>query len=166
MQYTHEFDLNIFCSVFLHNVANSDSDGALMGFRFPFTLIGTNVFQGNIGGGVSLLQTNLNSHGYTLFEDNIATSGGGMELRDSSVVCVVTLGAGSCIYWGADLEFYKKPPPPPPPPPTHPPTPFWADHATIVDLSLHRFICSMEPKWIFSGIQLEVEVPSLFAHPQ
>lgn len=73
-------------SNFLYNSANNNSDGTVMGFRFPLSFNGTNIFRGNTGGGVSLLQSHLNSHGHIVFEDNVATRGGGMELRDLSVV--------------------------------------------------------------------------------
>ncbi len=35
---------------------------------------------------MSLLQSHLNNYGHTIFEDNDSESGGGMELRDLSVV--------------------------------------------------------------------------------
>ena len=59
-----------------------------MCFRFPVSLMGTNTFRGNKGGGIALLQSEFNNHGHTLLEDNYRDEyGGGMALKDSSVVC-------------------------------------------------------------------------------
>ena len=73
-------------SQFLNNEGQLGSEGAVMGFRYPISLWGTNVFRGNKGGGISLLQTELQAHGYILFENNVAQNGGGMELKDRSRV--------------------------------------------------------------------------------
>ena len=79
-----------------------------MGFRFPLTLEGTNVFRGNIGGGVSLLQSHLNSFGHTLFEDNIAARGGGIELRDSSVVSFILYSTWLCLLSSYCADIYSE----------------------------------------------------------
>ena len=73
-------------SKFINNKARKDSEGALMAFRFPISLLGTSLFKGNGGGGIALLQSHLNNHGSTWFEANYAIDGGGLEMRDTSFV--------------------------------------------------------------------------------
>ena len=76
------------------------SYGTLMAFRFPISLTGSNVFRGNMGGGVALLQSQLNNHGRTLFDGNVARNGGAMGLRDFSVVSFTFIGCFPITYVG------------------------------------------------------------------
>ncbi len=57
-----------------------------MAFRYPISLLGTILFRGNKGGGLTLLQSYLDNHGSVWFENNYAMNGGGVEMRDSSFV--------------------------------------------------------------------------------
>lgn len=78
--------LAIFCfSNFISNEGGLQS--ALLSLRFPVTLQGTNLFQGNTGGAVTLLQTHLDVFGTVIFEDNVAVDGGAIKLLDQSMVC-------------------------------------------------------------------------------
>jgi len=86
-----------FCSsVFDDNYSSTESDSetdgdtsALAAFRFPVTFNGTNHFVGNIGGGITLLNTKMDAHGEMLFMDNSAVFGGGIAMDDRCLVCVL-----------------------------------------------------------------------------
>ena len=49
--------------------------------------MGVNIFKANQGGGVTLLQTNMDVSGTLHFEENAAISGGAISLEDLCVVC-------------------------------------------------------------------------------
>ena len=59
---------------------------ALVSFRFPLNLTGYNHFIGNVGGGITLLNTRLRVQGELLLLNNVATNGGGITTDDSCVV--------------------------------------------------------------------------------
>lgn len=72
-------------SSFCGNQAKQQS--AILSFRYPIKFTGVNIFKTNQGGGVTLLQTNMDVSGTLHFEDNSANSGGGISLEDLCVVC-------------------------------------------------------------------------------
>ena len=81
------------CSVFIDNYSSMDnesqSDGdtsALAAFRFPVTFNGTSHFVGNVGGGITLLNTKMDAHGEMLFMNNSAVFGGGIAMDDRCLV--------------------------------------------------------------------------------
>ena len=51
------------------------------------SLLGTNLFNDNVGGAVSLLQTHMNAIGTIQFDNNEATEGAAITMEDQSVVC-------------------------------------------------------------------------------
>jgi hypothetical protein len=73
-------------STFFGNKA--EREGAVMSFRFPISLSGTNVFRRNEGGGISLMQSRVDVDGAVHFIENSAVVGGGMALEDQ---CLVTI---------------------------------------------------------------------------
>ena len=62
-----------------------------MSFRFPISLNGTNIFERNEGGGISLMQSRVDVGGTVLFLENTAVTGGGMALEDQSLVIKATI---------------------------------------------------------------------------
>jgi len=71
-------------SNFIGNRASNQS--AVFTFRLPLVFTGKNIFRGNKGGAVYLLQTSLDAVGTLLFEDNSAIQGGAVTFEDFSVV--------------------------------------------------------------------------------
>ena len=59
---------------------------AVAAFRFPTTFKGNNTFIGNIGGGITLLNTRMQASGTMLFEKNVAVFGGGIAMDDRCLV--------------------------------------------------------------------------------
>lgn len=59
---------------------------ALLAFRFPVELSGCNKFDGNIGGGITLMNARLNVRGELLLLNNVAMFGGGIAMDDSCLV--------------------------------------------------------------------------------
>ena len=66
--------------------------------RFPITLNGSNYFVNNTGGGVTLLNTQMDAYGTIVMDDNTAAFGGGLAMDDRCLVrtylCTV-LGGGA-----------------------------------------------------------------------
>ena len=50
--------------------------------------MGMNTFKKNQGGGMTLLQTNMDVGGSLLFKENTAKTGGAISLEDLCVVCL------------------------------------------------------------------------------
>ena len=63
--------------------------GAVLSFRFPISLSGTNVFKSNEGGGISLMQSRVDVGGTVLFLENTAVAGGALALEDQCLVIVI-----------------------------------------------------------------------------
>ena len=76
----------IFFSIFTGNKA--EREGAIMSFRFPISLNGTNIFRRNEGGGISLMQSRVDVGGAVHFIENSAVVGGGMALEDQCLVLI------------------------------------------------------------------------------
>ena len=60
--------------------------GAILSFRFPISLSGTNVFERNEGGGIALIQSRVDVGGVALFIENSAVDGAGLALEDQCLV--------------------------------------------------------------------------------
>lgn len=58
----------------------------MLSLRYPIILRGDNIFKGNLGGAITLLQARLDIAGQILFEGNVASNGGGIEMLDYSTV--------------------------------------------------------------------------------
>ena len=80
------FILKYSFSNFIGNKDKSLRRSAIMSFRFPISLSGTNVFESNEGGGISLMQSRVDVGGTVLFLNNTAVAGGGLVLEDDSLV--------------------------------------------------------------------------------
>ena len=61
----------------------------MLSFRFPISLSGTNVFESNEGGGISLMQSRVDVGGTVLFLENTAVAGGALALEDQCLVIVI-----------------------------------------------------------------------------
>ena len=70
---------------------NKKEQSAIVSFRFPISLSGTNVFRRNEGGGISLMQSRVDLSGTVHFIENSAVVGGGMALEDQCLVMVNTI---------------------------------------------------------------------------
>ena len=55
-------------------------------FRFPITLRGTNYFRRNVGGGITLLNTQMDVYGVVILDSNTADFGGGLAMDDRCLV--------------------------------------------------------------------------------
>lgn len=77
-------------SVFSGN--NASRQGAILSFRFPILLNGTNEFRRNEGGGISLVQSRVDVGGTVLFIENSAVTGGGLALEDQCLVIITLHG--------------------------------------------------------------------------
>ena len=84
-------------SSFLNNTSQGETEdtSAIAAFRFPITFGGTNSFINNLGGGVTLLNTQMKASGVMVFENNTAVFGGGIAMDDR---CLVTSGSYTCVY--------------------------------------------------------------------
>ena len=73
----------------MNNTSEGDTQdtSAIAAFRFPITFQGTNRFLGNLGGGVTLLNTQMRASGVLEFDSNTAVFGGGIAMDDR---CLVT----------------------------------------------------------------------------
>lgn len=74
-------------SSFIGNMA--DINSALVSLRYPVSLQGTNLFQGNKGGAITLLQTEIYVSGRVDFIENRAVDGGAINMLDYSAVSQV-----------------------------------------------------------------------------
>ena len=72
-------------SSFCGNQAKRQS--SILSFRYPIKFTGVNIFKANQGGGVTLLQTNMEVSDILHFEENTAKNGGAISLEDLCVVC-------------------------------------------------------------------------------
>lgn len=66
-------------------------NSALVSLRYPVSLQGTNLFQGNEGGAITLLQTEMYVSGRVDFIENRAVDGGAINMLDYSAVSQVLL---------------------------------------------------------------------------
>ena len=84
----------LYCSVFENNTSLEDNQdtSAIAAFRFPTIFSGFNNFTGNIGGGITLLNTRMEASGSLWFEGNRAVFGGGIAMDDRCLVRVTNLG--------------------------------------------------------------------------
>ena len=82
--------LSLWHSLFRNNTSEGDTQdtSAIAAFRFPITFQGTNRFLGNLGGGITLLNTQMKASGVLVFDGNTAVFGGGIAMDDR---CLVTL---------------------------------------------------------------------------
>lgn len=86
-------------SSFLNNEASGSADtSSVAAFRFPTVFSGSNRFEGNMGGGITLLNTRMSvsSGGKMLFKSNTAVFGAGISMDDR---CLVSVRAGECVRW-------------------------------------------------------------------
>ena len=60
-----------------------------MSFKFPISLAGTNIFERNEGGGISLMQSRVDVGGTVRFIENSAMNGGGLALEDQCLVKIL-----------------------------------------------------------------------------
>ena len=83
-------------SLFLNNTSKGETKdtSAIAAFRFPITFGGTNRFLSNVGGGVTLLNTQMKASGVLVFDKNTAVFGGGIAMDDR---CLVTSSSGLCM---------------------------------------------------------------------
>lgn len=71
-------------STFYGNKAKNQS--AVLSFRLPISLSGTNIFRRNKGGAITLLQSRIDVSGSAVFRDNSARVGAALILEDQSLV--------------------------------------------------------------------------------
>ena len=83
-------------SLFLNNTSKGETKdtSAIAAFRFPITFGGINRFLSNVGGGVTLLNTQMKASGVLVFDKNTAVFGGGIAMDDR---CLVTSCSGLCM---------------------------------------------------------------------
>ena len=79
--------LLLLLSSFTDNKA--DTRSALLSLRYPMYLDGENIFKRNIGGAITLLQTQLDFSGLAWFESNSARDSGAIKMLDQSIVCLL-----------------------------------------------------------------------------
>ena len=77
------------------NEFQRDSGGALSSFRYPIKLSGHTKFLRNIGGGLSVINTEIDveQNAQVLFQENAAIFGGGIQMEERcrmSLHCVKT----------------------------------------------------------------------------
>ena len=83
------------------NITDNTGDRALLSVRFPIQLEGSNIISDNIeGGGVSLLDTRMDTKGSILFEGNSAVYGGAIAIEDEGLVCV-----SSTVHPSVDFSY-------------------------------------------------------------
>ena len=76
-------------STFQNNTSTAGKDtSAVAAFRFPTEFTHENIFTGNIGGGIMLLNTRMLAKGTLLFDSNKAMFGGGIMMDDRCLVCL------------------------------------------------------------------------------
>ena len=78
--------MNLHTSYSTFTANKAQRQGAILSFRFPISLAGTNVFERNEGGGISLMQSRVDVGGTVHFIENSATNGGGLGLEDQCLV--------------------------------------------------------------------------------
>ncbi len=78
------------CSVFENNTSLEDNKdtSAIAAFRFPTVFSGYNNFTGNVGGGITLLNTRMEVNGSLWFQANRAVFGAGLAMDDRCLVSV------------------------------------------------------------------------------
>ena len=69
-------------------MSEANDSSAISTFRFPTVFQGSNRFVGNVGGGITLLNTvmNVRENGSLLFEGNTAAFGAGIAMDDRCLV--------------------------------------------------------------------------------
>ena len=77
------------------NEFHHDPGGALSSFRYPIKLSGHTKFCSNIGGGLSVLNTEIEveQNAQVLFQENEGIFGGGIQMEESckvSLYCILT----------------------------------------------------------------------------
>ena len=73
----------------------NEDTSAIAAFRFPTIFSGSNSFVGNIGGGITLLNTRMEASGSLWFEANRAVFGGGIAMDDR---CLVSSYVGGSVF--------------------------------------------------------------------
>lgn len=86
--------------LFSRFIDNEADAGALLSLRHPINLRDSNVFQGNMGGAVTLFQTRMHASGQIQFENNTASNGGAIQILDQSIVCQAYHGTISLRKFG------------------------------------------------------------------
>ena len=87
------------CSVFENNTSlegNQDTS-AIAAFRFPTVFSGYNNFTGNVGGGITLLNTRMEVNGSLWFQANRAVFGAGLAMDDRCLVSVHIFCIPNCV---------------------------------------------------------------------
>ena len=96
------------------NEFQRDPGGALSSFRYPIKLSGHNNFLHNTGGGLSVINTEIDveQNAQVLFQENAAIFGGGIQMEDNCRVkfilymCCV-LDRGSCSNFKDPIVTYS-----------------------------------------------------------
>ena len=75
-----------------------DPGGALSAFRYPIKLLGQTKFLRNIGGGLSVINTEIDveQNAQVLFQANEAIFGGGIQMEER---CRVSLYCTHAVWW-------------------------------------------------------------------
>jgi len=84
--YSVEIHCFILYSTFLNNTSDSQDIPALTAYRVMVEVNGYNAFNGNIGGGITLLNSRINVNGHINFYYNTAVVGGGITLSGRCLV--------------------------------------------------------------------------------
>ncbi|XP_019857680.1 PREDICTED: uncharacterized protein LOC109585980 [Amphimedon queenslandica] len=86
--------------LFQNNTAlnTNQKTAAVSGFRVDVSFLGTNVFNNNFGGGLSVIESQINVQNELVFHHNFATSGGALALYGR---CLLKL------YEDSNLTFYE-----------------------------------------------------------
>ena len=92
----NEYPLCIVIIMFIHYILSIFSanevdifdvrSGALYSLRYPLVLQGNNIFERNIGGAITLIETEMVVYEQLLLEKNMAVDGGGLSMFGDSVV--------------------------------------------------------------------------------
>ena len=89
-------------STFLNNTSEGDTQdtSAIAAFRFPTVFSGSSLFEGNIGGGITLLNTRMQVRAFSnlLFLNNRAVFGGGISMDDRCLVSEGSIGRGGGLH--------------------------------------------------------------------
>jgi len=81
------FSILFLSSVFLNNTSETQDTSALTAYRVLVEADGNNAFNGNVGGGITLLKARIDVKGRIDFYNNTAVLGGGISLSGR---CLVT----------------------------------------------------------------------------
>ena len=107
--------LMLICSTFSGNLVseedleiyNSTQCGAVSSLRFPVHFTGTNQLLNNVGGGLSAIGTIVKVEGSLLVQNNTASIGGGILLRDLCLVwpCISVHVYAFCAHLHSHFPF-------------------------------------------------------------